>query len=92
MSDPVKVRGVLDGVGYDVLLDGKGVHGSKRVAALVATASDRGDTVPLSPTGPVRPVKAGDPLAVLALLARTGKVSRVSGAPQASALPLGVVA
>lgn len=92
MSEPVKVRGVLDGVGYDVLLDGKGVHGSKRVAAMVKVAADRGDTVPLSPTGPRRPVQASEPLAVLALLARTGSVTRVSGAPAAPALALGVVA
>jgi len=92
MSEPVNVRGVLDGVGYDVLLDGKGVHGSKRVAAMVKVAADRGDTVPLSPTGPVRQVQAGDPLAVLALLARTGPVTRVRGLPDAPAAMLGVVA
>lgn len=92
MSEPVKVRGVLDGVGYDVLLDGKGVHGSKRVAAMVKVAADRGDTVPLSPTGPMRRVQAGDPLTVVALLARTGPVVRVSGAPAGAPLALGVVA
>lgn len=79
----VTVRGVLDGVGYEVNLTGRRgdpVTGSARVVALVERAA--GERVLAGPTGPLVTVRGDDPRSIVLLLSKKGQVDDVTGLPE----------
>ncbi|HET9656130.1 MAG TPA: hypothetical protein VFP72_12295 [Kineosporiaceae bacterium] len=86
---PVRIRGVVDGVPFDVEVTGDPASptvGSRRVAALLASRA--GSRARVGPTEPAPGGESTEVRRVLAVLAEHGQVLSVSGlAPDAGGRP-----